>query len=252
MVSFKFISKELFDLTWIDFYNTFLRENKQNLKIEVEFKEWSLKNITLDKNRKIKEGKKFLILKKEGPSLEIYFKTPPGKSLKGIIEYLLRKSFHYVYPNSILLHAAALNFEKRAYLFLGPSGAGKTTFVSHFPLRNIINDERILLQKRDKKFYAKGINFWGRFRTPQIGFIEVAAIFFVFHGKSNRIIKMKKNKALALLLANSVMPIFEEDMKVSLELIETILNLIPTYYLYFIPRPDVKDYFLKFVTNGKK
>lgn len=66
----------------------------------------------------------------------------------------------------LLFHAAGVVREERAYLFLGPSGAGKTTISRLSGENNILNDDLVLLRS-----HASG---WTVYSTPFFNPTQVA------------------------------------------------------------------------------
>lgn len=244
---FNLIGRECFDLYWVDFYNNFFKNNNLNIKIQVQFREWDLEEVKKEK-RHIVNNDKFIISTDDCSYINVYFKTKPGGVLYNIINYLLKIFIVYTQPNSLLLHGSGLDIDGKAFLLLGPTGSGKSTFVSFFDPINVLNDDQLLISKKRGRFYAKGLNFWGRIKVNSEEFRKVSSIFFIFHGRTNKIIKMDKSMALKCFLMNSLIPFWDkEKVGESLTLIENLLQKIPIYYLYFRPTMEAKTFFLNFV-----
>lgn len=62
---------------------------------------------------------------------------------------------------SFILHASGLERDGRAYVFFGPSGAGKTTVVQLSPGLRVLSDDLVLLTRRDGAFEAACTPFSG-------------------------------------------------------------------------------------------
>jgi len=95
--------------------------------------------------------------------------------------------------SSFILHAAALKFKGKGYLFIGESEAGKTT-VSRIVLKNlktakIVSDDQILIGFEKNGFYAYRLPYRNKFiainRT--INRIKINRIFFLNKAKKNRL-----------------------------------------------------------------
>lgn len=67
----------------------------------------------------------------------------------------------------VLIHASGVLHEGQAYLFSGPSGAGKTTAAWHSPEQTLLNDELVILSYHSdapyaEQFFAHGTPFYGK------------------------------------------------------------------------------------------
>ncbi len=87
------------------------------------------------------------------------------------IENFMRTIFAYIalQHGSFFLHSSGIVKDKKAHIFFGHSGAGKTTvarFSKDFPL---LSDDQVLIYLKDGKPYASGVPFCGgeRFRREQ-------------------------------------------------------------------------------------
>lgn len=88
------------------------------------------------------------------------------------LDSLLRVLYSRLLPASggVLLHAAAFRRQGAAYLFAGPSGAGKTTLMrklSRAPGVRFLSDELVLLRREGSALTAHSTPFWGEFRQPE-------------------------------------------------------------------------------------
>ncbi len=70
----------------------------------------------------------------------------------------------------LTLHAACLSWKGRAQLFVGPSGAGKTTIsraLETVPGIRRLSDELVVVKRTTSGFRAFSTPFWGEFRLPR-------------------------------------------------------------------------------------
>ncbi len=92
-------------------------------------------------------------------------------NLRQVIENFMRTIFAYIalHHGSFFLHSSGIVKDRKAHIFFGHSGAGKTTiahFSKDFPL---LSDDQVLIYLKDGKPYASGVPFCGgeRFRQEQ-------------------------------------------------------------------------------------
>lgn len=100
-----------------------------------------------------------------------------GDELRNAVQNLLRVAVAWALARTgtgLLLHAAAVEHEGRAVLFLGPSGAGKTTAVRRSAPRRVLADDVVVVQSPEGRepwtavtspLWASG-DFPGRIAEP--------------------------------------------------------------------------------------
>jgi len=84
---------------------------------------------------------------------------PPPRSVENFLRVAL--SWKAVDRGGLLLHASGVVRAGRAYLFFGPSGAGKTTIARLSPEELLLNDDCILILPEADGFTASGVPFKG-------------------------------------------------------------------------------------------
>jgi len=169
-----------------------------------------------------------------------------------IIENALRYIFQLLSVNhrGLMLHASAV-IEKnlgRAFLFMGPEGAGKTTIamLSKRAGHQVLNDDMILLEPGKSSLKAKSVPFHGD--ASMVNIIEkressVGGIFHIVKSTQTRVRKVPSAVGLANLLSN--VPYIESYSK---ELYQSILGCAngilknhPVYELEFEKEGAVWD-----------
>jgi hypothetical protein len=104
-----------------------------------------------------------------------------------------------------LLHAATVVQEGKAYVFMGRSGAGKSTVASLSPRGSVLTDEISLLRRSEGTWHAHGTPFWGEFRAAgQDRCVPVQRVFALVQAGSNRTAPLASRQALAGLLGNTL------------------------------------------------
>lgn len=133
-----------------------------------------------------------------------------------------------------LLHAATIEHQGRAYVFMGRSGAGKSTIASLSPAGSVFTDE-ISLVRKVETWQAFGTPFWGEFRAEgQNRSAPVAGIFALVQAQQNRKVALSARQALAELLGNTLF--FAPDREARerlLEIYSDLIRTIPAFRLEF-------------------
>jgi hypothetical protein len=93
-------------------------------------------------------------------------------------------------------------------LFLGQSGAGKTTtarlWEAFEPGAEVLSDDRIILRKEeDGRFYMYGTPWHGEAELSAAGCAPLKGIYFLRHGTENRLTPLSKVEAAAMLFSCS-------------------------------------------------
>jgi hypothetical protein len=102
-----------------------------------------------------------------------------------------------------LLHAATVVRRDRAYLFMGKSGAGKSTVASLAPEGSVLTDELSLVRREDGIWRAYGTPFWGEFRAGDSNTsAPIAGIFRLVQAEENRVTPLRPVEFLRAMIAN--------------------------------------------------
>ncbi len=96
----------------------------------------------------------------------------------------------------LLVHGAAIRDHDRAYLFVGYSGAGKTTMSQIWGALegnlSVLGDERIIVRKDDDGWHVYGTPWAGMGFVVANERVPISNIFFIRHGKKNEILEPSK------------------------------------------------------------
>lgn len=143
-----------------------------------------------------------------------------------------------------LLHAASSVRNRRAFLFSGVSGAGKTT-ISRLapPDATLLTDEISYIQRSGDEYHACGTPFVGELAQAGENLsARIAALFFLEQGPENRIEAIGPGEAVRKLLRNILF--FAQDP----ELVKLIfrsacefVERVPVSQLIFMPDQRVWD-----------
>lgn len=165
---------------------------------------------------------------------------PDGeKATAGYIETLAvyRKIAEAALDHEILLiHGSAVAVDGRGYLFLAPSGTGKSTHTrlwrEFFGDRaEMINDDKPLLRLEENQILVCGTPWNGKHRLGTNKNVPLQGLCILRRGKENKIRRVSAKEAYADVLRQIYRPLADrEKMEKTMELMDKILRL-PLYYM---------------------
>lgn len=128
-----------------------------------------------------------------------------------------------------LLHACCIDDNGTGYLFLGQSGAGKSTMANIWNEEkgiSILSDDRVLVSLSEKGLTAYGTPWHGTENYAMNAGVPVKKIFFINHAEKNHASEICGIKAVSELVKNAFLPFWDKDrMEYSTEfLIQLSLN----------------------------
>jgi hypothetical protein len=133
-----------------------------------------------------------------------------------------------------------------AYLFVGQSGAGKTTMARLWlaePATVILSDDRVVLRAQPDGVWMYGTPWHGDEPLASPRHARLSRLFFLRHHTSNAVTTISGSRAAARLLAASFPPFHSPPaMEFSLRFIETIITGVPCVELGFAPTPPVLEF----------
>jgi hypothetical protein len=149
----------------------------------------------------------------------------------------------------IFIHASGIKIKSAGFLFCGKSGAGKSTLAELFKDKaKILNDDRIILRKVNNKFFIYGCP-WYTERNEFISNerVSLKAIFFIGHGRKNKIKKLNKRQAFLNILRHVYLPIWDKKgVGLSIKLLKDIIENNDCFNLKFLPNESVVEYLSDF------
>lgn len=134
------------------------------------------------------------------------------------------------------LHSSGVNLNGKGFLFLGHSGAGKSTMLKLLSGRaRILCDDRMIVRKINSGFKIYGN--WNHGELPDVSrsSVKLRALFFLEKSNENRIVCMEnKNERMERVLSCLVKPLVSLDWwEKSIRVIEEISKNVPCYVLKF-------------------
>lgn len=167
----------------------------------------------------------------EFPIDELMFINHLGKNEKGI-----------------LIHAAGVIYDDKGYLFVGCSGAGKST-ISKFFMQNgrvtVLSDDRIVIRNINGSYYIFGTPWHGDANIYSNQGAPLKGIYFLEKGPVNTIKDLSFNDKFTRLFKCGFMSFWDkQQMGYNVELFDNILSNVPSRIFYFLPDVSSIDYIL--------
>lgn len=154
-------------------------------------------------------------------------------------QYMLSGSDFYtslIDFGGILLHSSCVVVDGYAYAFSADSGTGKSThtqlWLKHFKEKaHILNDDKPAIRIINKKAYACGTPWSGKYdySTPEI--VPLAGICFLQRSESNWIKKAQTSKAVYNIFSQTARKVDAEKMEKLFDVLEEIFSNVPIYDL---------------------
>lgn len=143
------------------------------------------------------------------------------------------------------LHASAVIYQGKAYLFSAPSGGGKSTHAAlwqqYFGAK-LLNGDKVLIEVRDGQCIAHGSPVAGSSGIYEQDSAPIAAVYFLKQEKENRIIPIPMRGALMALYSEAIKdskdPAFNAKL---LDLIEKMLTCVPVHTLACLPEKSAVE-----------
>ena len=138
------------------------------------------------------------------------------------------------------VHAVGLvDRDGRGYLFLGHSGAGKSTTARLWRPEagvQLLSDDRIILRKHDGEFWMYGTPWHGDAGIASPGRARLTSLFILEQALENKSVPLKPSQAVAELFARSFAPHYiGEGLQFTLEFLEEVAERIPCSIFQFLP-----------------
>lgn len=150
----------------------------------------------------------------------------------------------------IELHACGVvDSSGNGHLFLGQSGAGKTTMARLWqkqPGVTVLSDDRIILRQRGSRLWMYGTPWHGEAELASPDWAPLTKVYFLSKGIKNGLVPLRKSDAAGRLFARSFPPFYSQPgLDFTLSFIEEIVRAVPCCELKFLPDEKVPGFILK-------
>jgi len=138
------------------------------------------------------------------------------------------------------VHALGLaDQDGSGYLFLGHSGAGKSTTARLWmaqPGVHLLSDDRIIIRKHGDKFWMYGTPWHGDAGVASPGRAPLSAIFLLEQSPANELSALSPSKAAAELFARAFVPHYlKNGIQFTLSFLDQLTRSLPCSILRFTP-----------------
>lgn len=127
----------------------------------------------------------------------------------------------------------------RGYLFVGESGAGKSTSARLWlgqPGVELLSDDRIIVRREGGKYWMYGTPWHGEEEISAPRKVELSRIFFLRHGTRNELVAQTRVEAAARLFSNAFPTFYNADgLGFTLEFLDELTGAVPCAELAFVP-----------------
>lgn len=142
------------------------------------------------------------------------------------------------FEQGFLLHAACAAKEGKAYLFLAPSGGGKSTVAKLSKRYSVLGDDIIAVRKINHEFFAFPTPWkQGKFFNPHPSSqVKIQAIFFLEKASSLYLKPVKPEQALTKTLSTGIHFFLYTERPLAEKIFFTAANFfkaIPAYKMHF-------------------
>lgn len=149
----------------------------------------------------------------------------------------------------LLLHALGVADQGEGLLFIGRSGAGKTTLANLYkPYAGvtILGDERMVVTREDGRFWLSGTPWPGGGFTVSADTVPLRKVFFLQHGEQNVRISDRLINLYGLFFQQLFLPFWNgEALAFALRFAEELLSTVPAARLAFVNDERVIEFLRK-------
>ncbi len=135
----------------------------------------------------------------------------------------------------LLIHASGLILNKKGYLFVGHSEAGKSTIVKMFKDKaKILCDDRIIVREVKGRFLMFGTYSHGEVEEVSPDVVPINAVFFLNKSRDNKIEPATQFESMRKFLECSIKSLVTKEWaENAISLSESLAKRVPCYNLYF-------------------
>ena len=148
--------------------------------------------------------------------------------------------------NMLFMHGSAIKFDDKGYIFVAPSGTGKSTHTRIWTERygdevTVINDDKPFLSFADNKVFIHGTPWRGKHNIGHNITAELAGICILVRGERNTIKQLYGVDAVTDIIAQCNLHHYGNNTFKALDLIDQLLQNVPVYYLTCTPTMEAAE-----------
>ena len=142
------------------------------------------------------------------------------------------------------LHSSAVVLDGRAYLFSGPSRAGKSTHTRLWqtvfgPAARVINDDKPAIRLMEGRWTVYGTPWCGKDGINENASAPLAGVCFLRKAGENKIRRLSSMEAMQKILSQTIYKFSRaQELDLLVALMDRFLGEVPVYELENLPNPD--------------
>ncbi len=149
----------------------------------------------------------------------------------------------------VILHSCGIEKDGEGILFIGESGAGKSTMANLWNAIGgieILSDDRIIVRKRGEDFRMYGTPWHGEAQFVSPRGVKLKKMFFLRHAGQNEIHPFNGVESVQQLLKCSFPPFWDaKGMEFTLDIFSELAAAVPCYDYSFTPDKRAIEYIEK-------
>lgn len=189
-----------------------------------------------------------LVLPQGAEIADLYLDDPSGPHphpFYGPTMELLMVNF-LAHGRGVIIHGCGIKQADRGVLFVGESGAGKTTMARIWDQKSgveVLSDDRTIVRKKGGQFWMYGTPWHGEGKFGSPGSAKLDRIYFIKHGKENSVLKSHAAQSVAQFLKCSFPPLWDAaGVEYSMDVFSDLAATVPSRMLSFEPDSSIIDF----------
>lgn len=150
---------------------------------------------------------------------------------------------------AVELHSCGIVLDGIANLFVGHSGAGKSTTSRLWASRagvQILSDDRVILRRHGGEVFLYGTPWHGEAAFALPAKSPLTRILIIEHGQGNRMNRLSAGEAVAELFARSFVPFHRSEyVEAALAFLQKVTAAVPCYRYAFEPNESAVEAIVK-------
>ncbi len=142
--------------------------------------------------------------------------------------------------HGLIFHSCGVIRKGKGYLFIAPSGGGKSTIARLSGRKTVLNDDRILIRKKGGRFAMFGTPWNGEFKGVSNASALINKVFFLKKAGHSYALPLTFQQSVVKLLNNVIyLPTTVRMRRRVFEICSSMAKQIKCYTLGFTPKKDI-------------